>query len=912
MATMLKIINVCIILLIALPILNAKKVQTIELTKGWTLRDSDSLITVVPVEVTKIPSGVYTELSKTYGDFLAPGNDVNLRWIANKTWIYSTSFEMAELGQDSMVNLTFHGIDTVSKIRLNGNLLGETDNMFVRYSYVVGHLLQYGSALNLLEIEILSPLVEANARAAQLEERGAGAPPSCPASRGNVECHRNMLRKLQMSFGGEWNPAALSSGIWKSVTVEYYAVAILRDVDVAINRNDTHWTMDCRAFISTSDYEIFYGQLVVYASELFAEPFVVPQQKLTYANPKIEFQIHIPKAKVKLWWPNGYGNQMLYPVSFNLKTYRNEDEPGLGSRTDSHKLLNIGFRTIELVEDEDDRGRTFYFRVNGYPIFMKGVNYVTANALPELSADSDTIQHLLKSARDANMNMIRVWGGGLYESDTFYSLADSYGLLIWQDMAFTKATYPVTDELMACMREEAAQNAQRLAYHASLSLIVTNNEIELYLVKNRSDFGTDAKRLEDEYKLLFLGNLSPELNIISRNDFKPRPGPMISTPSMGIAESGKELAKDPQSPNYGDVHFYEEDTPSQTIYPEARFVSEFGYASLPMRSSWLRDLGQNATEESLAALIRQRQHDTKGFIPLLRQIAYELPFNLQNWEDNIDEFIYFSQVAQAMSTKKAVELFRSRRGDYLTMGALIWQLNDVWVAPTWSCIDYYGNYKLVYFWAKEFFASTSILALYHEASNQINITITREDYSDDQPKTYNLFINTFLWNDIYPKSSIARAISVGVHASSLDQLRIPLDSVLYESKAKTEIFLEILLKDEDDTIVAQNYFYPVPIKNIVGISDPELKIEIHRGDCASSKPYLNNFSLRITVRYPTLFIYLELVHETYTEVRHEFSMNGFTQTVPRQIVTLNIDEDSECIKLTSDNIRVKTMNQYMV
>ncbi|KAH8312206.1 hypothetical protein KR044_009796 [Drosophila immigrans] len=908
---MFKIIDFCVIILIALPILHAKKVQTIELTKGWTLRDSGSL---QPMNVVKVPSGVYTELSKSFGDLLAPGNDVNLRWIANKTWIYSTSFEMGdELGQDSLVNLTFHGIDTVAKIRLNGNLLGETDNMFVRYSYVVGHLLQYGTKLNQLEVEILSPLQEASARAAQLDDRGAGAPPSCPQSRGSVECHRNMLRKMQMSFGGEWNPAALSSGLWKPVTIEYYAVAILRDVDVAINRNDTHWTMDCRAFISTSDYESFYGQLVVYASELFAEPFVIQHQKLSYAHPKLEFQIHIPKEKVKLWWPNGYGKQVLYPVSFNLKTYRSEEGPSLSSRTDSQMLLNIGFRTIELVEDEDARGRTFYFRVNGHPIFMKGVNYVPAHTLPELSADSDTLQNLLKSARDANMNMIRVWGGGLYESDTFYSLADSYGLLIWQDMAFTKATYPVTDEMMASMRLETAQNAQRLAYHASLAMIVTNDEIELFLVKNRSDFGTEAKRLEEEYKLLFLGNLSPELNIISRNDFKPRPGPMISTPSMGIAESGKELAKDPQSPNYGDVHFFEDDASTQGVYPDARFVSEFGYASLPMRSSWLRDLGQNASEESLAALIRQRQHDPKGFIPLLRQIAYELPFNLQNWEDNIDEFIYFSQVAQAMSIKKSVELFRSRRGNYSTMGALIWQLNDVWVAPTWSCIDFYGNYKLVYFWAKEFFAPTSILAVYHEASNQINISISRE-LVDAHTTTFNLFINTFLWDDIFPKSSIARAISVGIDMGSntLDQLHIPIDSVLYEAKSKTEIFLEILLKDDDDKIVAQNYFYPVPIKNIVGIQDPGLKIELHRGDCANSKPYNNNFSLRITIQYPTLFIYLELVHETYAEVRHTFSMNGFTQTVPRQIVTLEIEDTSECIKLTTDNIRVKTMNQYMV
>ncbi|KAH8418053.1 hypothetical protein KR222_010989 [Zaprionus bogoriensis] len=907
---MLRIVNIAFwILLIAALQSQAKKVQVTELTNGWFLRDSESNDTI---SVAKIPSGVYTALADIYGDLQGAGNDVSLRWIANKTWIYSTSFDMAdELGKDSKVNLTFHGIDTVAKIWLNGELLGETDNMFVRYSYVVGHLLNLSPSHNLLEIEFLSPLTVSADRAQQLQEKGSSAPPSCPASRGNVECHRNMLRKMQMSFGGEWNPAALSMGIWKPVTLEYYTVAILRDVDVAINRNDTHWTMDCRAFISASDSEKFYVQMIVYASPLLDEPFVVEQQLMSYTSTNLEFQIHIPKDRVQLWWPNGYGAQKLYPVVFNLKSYRSEGGPLLSSRTDSQKQLNIGFRTIELVEDKDDRGRTFYFRVNDHPIFAKGANYVPASTLPELSADSDAVQHLLKAAQQANMNMIRVWGGGLYESDTFYSLADSYGLLVWQDMAFTKSTYPITDDLMASMRLEAAQNAQRLAHHASLALIVTNNEIELLLVKNRSDFGSDAKRLEEEYKLLFMGNLAPELNIICRNDFIARPGPMISTPSMGIVESGKELATDPQNPYYGDVHFYEDDTFTQSFNTDARFISEFGYASLPMRSSWQQVIGANATEESLAALIRQRQHDTKGFIPLLRLIAYQLPFTLQNWEDNIDEFIYFSQVAQAMFIKMDVELFRSRRQDYATMGALIWQLNDVWVAPTWSLIDFNENYKLVYYWAREFLASPNIIALYNDATDQLNITVTREDYADNNDiQLFNIFINTYLWNDIFPKSAIARAIGLG--SNLINQLKVPLESVMYEQHRKSEIFLEILLKDKDDHIVSQNYFYPVPIKDIVGIRNPELNLEVLNTDCTSGLPYTNSFSLRITVSYPALFIYLELINENYTSLRHSFSTNGFTQTVPRQNVFLHFELDSECLRIKAQDIRVRTMNQYML
>lgn len=149
------------------------------------------------------------------------------------------------------------------------------------------------------------------------------------------------------------------------------------------------------------------------------------------------------------------------------------------------------------------------------------------------------------------MNMIRVWGGGLYESENFYNLADFYGLLVWQDMAFSRAAYPLTDDFVASVRLETVQNAQRLSYHPSLALIVTNNEIELYLVTNQSEFGENANRIESDYKALF-DTIMGELSVISRNDFSPRPGPMLSTPSLGIAPNGEDLPKSPQDPNFGD------------------------------------------------------------------------------------------------------------------------------------------------------------------------------------------------------------------------------------------------------------------------------------------------------------------------------------------------------------------------
>ncbi|KAH8369200.1 hypothetical protein KR009_003853 [Drosophila setifemur] len=919
----------CVLLFIGTRTSDAKIILAEELTK-WTLRNENSSLTV---NVSRVPTGVYTALKDLYGDVLQDGNDVNLRWIANQSWTYTTTFDSFETGHDNLVNLTLYGIDTVSKVRLNGELLGETDNMFVRYSFAIDHLLL--PSKNTVEIEILSPLLEANRRFRDMAEQGViTGPPSCPRARGDVECHRNYLRKMQMSFGGEWNPAALSSGIWKPVVIEYYMVGVLRDVDVAINRNDTHWTMDCRAFLSSPSTEDFYARVVVHNSDLMDSPFVLAHQVIAVDSPVLEFKINIPKDRVTLWWPNGYGTQRLYPVLFSVKCYTGES-PNLSSRTESQKVLKIGFRTIELVEDEDQYGKTFFFRVNGHPIFMKGANYVPASILPELSADDDTsecsrimykpfsylinfisVQCLLKAAYEANINMIRVWGGGLYESDTFYNLADLYGLLVWQDMAFSQAAYPLTDDFVASVSQETVQNAQRLSYHPSLALIVTNNEIELFLVKNQSDFGENAARLESDYKSLFMGTIRQELEVISRNDFSPRPGAMISTPSLGIARNYSNLDIDPQNPGSGDVHFWEDskDGFRPETYPHARFVSEFGYASLPMISTWQRELdkGVEASKEEIAALIRSRQHDPKGFIPLIQQIVNQLPFTPHTWDENIEQFIYFSQVVQAMTSKIAMEVFRSRRTGNQTMGALIWQLNDVWVAPTWSCIDFYGNMKIVYHWAKDFMAPMSVIPIYDEGSDSLNITLTREDYSEHpDSQLYYVQINTYLWTDLIAKKTIARAF--GLRSNDLELSPIPLENLLYENRLKSDIFLEIVLEDKDGQTVARNFFYPVPIKNITGIKNPDISVEVAGQDCSSAKsPYSNSFSLQITVKTPALFVYLELSHPDYIRERHKFSTNGFTQTEPRKTVHLEFDNDSACLTLTSNHIRVQTMNQYLI
>ncbi|XP_061386935.1 beta-mannosidase-like, partial [Musca vetustissima] len=321
------------------------KVKTVSLT-NWNLINENKTISLTGL---KAPIGVYTALKDLYGDLLNSKNDDDLRWIAKDSWTFSTTFS-ANVDAHTKLNLTFHGIDTVSTIRLNNKILGKTDNMFVRYSYEITTLLQ---PENVLEVEIKSPIVAAKERADDLMSKGINAPPNCPPNRENGECHRNMVRKMQMSFGGEWNLAAPSMGLWKPVELEYYEVAIMRDVDVAIRRNDTHWTLDVRVFLTTGVRQNFYAELKFIAAELLDEPLTLDRRMIFYNNPKIEFQVHIPKDRVNLWWPNGYGEQKLYPLYLVAKCYTEINGPTLRSKTKSQKTINIGFRTIELEEDLD-------------------------------------------------------------------------------------------------------------------------------------------------------------------------------------------------------------------------------------------------------------------------------------------------------------------------------------------------------------------------------------------------------------------------------------------------------------------------------------------------------------------------------------------------------------------------------
>ncbi|KAH8360187.1 hypothetical protein KR093_011286 [Drosophila rubida] len=881
--------------------INGDAVQIIELGSHWTISNRNGSLTAT--EQT-LPSGIYSAFRP--GQLLDSYNDVNLRWLAYDNWTYTNSFQF-DLDHYKHVrnfNLTFHGIDTIAEIRLNHELLGRTDNMFVRYSYDVTKILQDE---NVLEVEITSPVWAARAKALALDSAGRNVPPACPPLRYHGECHVNMLRKMQASFAWDWGPAAPSMGLWKSVQLEMYEVALLRDVDVDVSRNATHWNMHITCYLDAAAKENFYAQLVFYAVELLDQPLVIDTyttKPISYLSPAIEFDQSVPLADVVAWWPNGYGEQKLYPLVFTLNAWLDSDGPKLRAKSKSQKSVRIGFRTIELVERPapDGRGNTFLFNVNGLEIFMKGSNYIPSHILPE-NQTKDQISYLLESAKEAHMNMLRVWGGGVYESDYFYDLADSLGILIWQDMMFACAMYPVTPDFLASVREEVRQNAKRLSHHASVAIFVGNNENEAALIQDWYQTITQLDRFKSEYRELYLGNVLHELKLVSHMS---RPEPLVSSPSNGKAsEQDNYISQNPQDNNNGDVHFYDymKDAWDPEIYPRPRFASEYGFQSLPASTAWER-IAQPG--DDLSDLVSHRQHHPLAMVPITTQLHRHLPLPLPQSEDYEEALIYFSQISQAMATKVETELYRSLRDTHHnTMGALFWQLNDVWVAPSWSGIDFFGNWKLLHYWARDFLAPTTIVALYDKSATSLNISLIC-DVPDMNTNNLSVVAHVHLWSQLLPKQSRSWPVTLRPNGVQYDKV-IPLKELLDNEFNARNAYLEFQLR-RNEQLISRTYYFPSSITAAVGIMDPQLEFEISSKSCLqTSNGSRNSLSLTIQVKHPAVFVYVELL----LYHRYKLSENGYMQTTPMHVVYVEVDTPS-CIRLwRKSHFNIMTVNQFM-
>jgi len=666
-------------------------VSEMELNNNWSFKNT----TDADWNKATVPGTVHTDLI-SIGEIEDPYyrlNEHNLQWIDKTDWEYKTSFNLSKSALSKQnIELDFLGLDTYSKIYLNDSLLLQTDNMFRTYTVEVKSLLKEGD--NTLHIIFESPITKG------IEKHDATGY-KIPVSDndlsiiGKVEDHKQVsifTRKAGYHFGWDWGPRLVTSGVWKPIKLRSWNNHKIEDV--FIQQNSIGEKANLTAFIEVA----VNGHTDDSKVELFVNEKLLKTVGVELVNGKNDLKIPFEIENPQLWWPNGMGEQVLYKVEAKLTA---------GSYVDA-KSHKIGLRTIELVQDPDSIGTSFYFKVNGYPVFMKGANYIPQDVFLT-RAKKENYEHILSSAKEANMNMLRVWGGGIYENDEFYQLCDEKGLLVWQDFMFACAMFPGDKAFLDNVKQEAIDNVKRLRNHTSIALWCGNNE-NLSAWEN---WGWKNKVIEEQsseiadtiwkaYEDVF-HKILPQ--VVHSYD-----SARAYWPSSPGSEFGTKESMDKGDAHYWMVWWGKEPFENyNTQIP--RFMSEYGFQSFPELSTVEKyTLPQDHNIYSEVMKSHQRSSIGNETIEEYMLRHYQKPKDFAS-------FLYVSQLLQAHGIQVGIEAHRRNRDR--CMGSLYWQINDCWPVASWSSIDYYGKWKALHYTAKKSFQNFLISTEIKEDSIQV-------------------------------------------------------------------------------------------------------------------------------------------------------------------------------------------------
>lgn len=617
-----------------------------------------------------VPGGVHTDLLALgrIPDPFVGDNEKRIQWVAEADWEYRTRFAAEpELSGQPHIWLVCDGLDTLATVTLNGRLLSHANNMFRQYRWEIKDLLQAGD--NELVIAFASPV---NYAAEKMTERPLpGVSHAIPGG--------PYLRKAPCQFGWDWGPQLPPIGIWKEIRLEGASSARLADVHLRQSHSEGQVNVSAALSLEQWTDAQLTARLHIVApdGEEMVEEVPVSQREPRFAHhPTV---INLPVAQPQLWWPNGYGAQPLYQVTVSLHQ---------GDRLLDRRQYQLGLRTIELRQEEDQWGRSFEFMVNGVPIFAKGSNWIPADSFPTRITE-DALEVLLRAAAETHHNMLRVWGGGFFEEERFYDLCDRYGILVWQDFIFSCSVYPLDDpEFLENVRVEVLENVRRLRHRASLALWCGNNEMEW----GWADWGWTRPDLEDMKTAydLFFHHMLAEWCAAEDSD----------TPYWPSSPSSDTPFTDPNGQQQGDAHYWDVWHGRQpfTAYREQypRFMSEFGFQALPPLDT-IRTFAAEADWNMTSYIMEQHQKNASGNSLMVGQMldSFRLP-------KDFPSLVYLSMVLQAEGIRYGVEHWRRYRDR--VAGTLYWQLNDCWPVASWSSLDYFGRWKALHYAARRFYA----------------------------------------------------------------------------------------------------------------------------------------------------------------------------------------------------------------
>ncbi|MBL8968637.1 MAG: glycoside hydrolase family 2 protein [Spirochaetaceae bacterium] len=638
-------------------------------------------------------------------------NELGLQWIGAEDWEFRRDFTTSEafLAHDR-VFLDIEVLDTVAELRLNGELLGESRNMFRRFRADCKRLLKPGP--NTLSVTIRSPEKAAAALAAAL-------PYPIPASTYPVSSpHRNLLRKAQCMAGWDWGPCLMTGGLYDGVSLVAIDGPRVDYATTRMRRAGATWLVEVEVELDADAAgpvrleASITGPRAPAATAARAASAVSAARASAPASPDLpaplareallveapagpsRHKLDLVVESPELWWPAGCGAQPLYELRVAAAPAASvHDSPAAASYDSAaargHELTKrLGFRELRVVAEEDEAGRSMKFVANGREVFAKGANWIPADALPSRWTRG-RIAGLLRSAVEANMNCLRVWGGGRYESDSFYELCDELGLLVWQDCMFSCALYPSSPDFLAEVEAEIRHQVRRLKDHPALGLWCGNNEALGAITWYEESKKSPARYIVDYDRLTegVLGRVARELD--------PDRAWWPSSPSAGP----NDFSDNWHSDGRGDMHYWavwHEGKPfADYLEVRPRFCSEFGFQSLPSArtvASFAPDGERNVTSPAMEHHQRHPRGNTLIVETMLRY--FRMPSGFR-------ETLYLSEVQQALAIKTAVEYWRSLRPR--CMGTLYWQLNDVWPVASWSSLEYDGGWKLLHYEARRFY-----------------------------------------------------------------------------------------------------------------------------------------------------------------------------------------------------------------
>lgn len=801
----------------------------INLHDNWEFKQVDS----TKWHAAAVPGEVHSDLLKNelIEDPFIGNNEHNLQWISETHWEYQTQFSLDNNILDKKhIELNFEGLDTYSKVFLNDSLIFSTNNAFLNWEKDVKSLLK---PKNTLRVVFTKPSeVEAQEKAKinyQLPE-------------GN----RIFTRKAQFQYGWDWGPKLNTMGIWRPVTLTAWDDYKIDDIHI-------------ENFDLSSDYAhlgLFVDEALTIKDLIYNVYVNDSLHKSTKNNPSHKSDYHsipflpVTIKKPKLWWPHNLGEPYLYNIKVVVK--------------DGNTILDsiskkIGLRTIELVNEKDSIGESFYFKVNDIPVYAKGANYIPQHSFQN-QVSNQHYEQLLNDVVDANMNMLRVWGGGIYENDIFYDLCDEKGILVWQDFMFACAMYPGDKNFLKNVQAEATYNVKRLRNHPSIALWCGNNENS----EGWHRWGWQANRNDKEKEEIWKNYLKVFDSIL--------PNTVRSLTDVDYWESSPKYGRG--NPNYefeGDAHdwwIWHDAYPFDHLEQHVpRFMSEFGMQAFPSYET-IKYINQSDSIEVNSEGFKNHQKHHRGFQLIADYMQRDFPVPTK-----AEDYVYMSQLVQAHGITMGIEAHR--RAKPKNMGTLYWQLNDCWPSVSWSSIDYFGNWKALHYKTKQSFENLLISSVIKE--NTVKTFVVNDDLNE-----YHLNLNFELldfngnriWSDVITTIAEANASQL-INEINIDNFKFDKTSTVLRISSEDRQWLKYFAKPKDLKLI-----------------NKDIKWQINKSS--------NGFTIELYSETLQKNVFL------YTDEKGHFSDNFF-DLLPNEVKLIEFETKATNL----DDLQLKSLNMFI-